>query len=49
MAASIFVNNLFDTEAPSFVYSDPFRLPDAQAITPLRPRTIGLTLRWTPQ
>ncbi|MFT6428143.1 MAG: outer membrane receptor protein involved in Fe transport, partial [Brevundimonas sp.] len=44
--ATVFVDNLFDTEANTFAYSDPFRLPDAQAITPLRPRTIGLTLRW---
>jgi outer membrane receptor protein involved in Fe transport len=47
--ATLFVDNLFDTEANTFAYSDPFRLPDAQAVTPLRPRTIGLTLRWTPQ
>jgi len=38
---------VFDTEANAFAYSDPFRLPDAQDITPLRPRTIGVTLRWT--
>jgi outer membrane receptor protein involved in Fe transport len=44
--ATVFVDNLFDTEANTFAYSDPFRLPDAQAITPLRPRTIGVTLRW---
>lgn len=41
-----FIDNLFDTEANTFAYSDPFRLPDEQAITPLRPRTIGLSLRW---
>jgi iron complex outermembrane receptor protein len=46
--ATLFVDNLFDTEANTFAYSDPFRLPDAQAVTPLRPRTIGMTLRWTP-
>ena len=45
--ARLFVDNLFDTKANTFAYSDPFRLPDAQAITPLRPRTIGLTLTWT--
>ena len=45
-SAMAFVDNLFDTEANTFAYSDPFRLPDAQAITPLRPRTIGITLRW---
>lgn len=46
-SAIAFVDNLFDAEANTFAYSDPFRLPDAQAITPLRPRTIGLSLRWT--
>lgn len=45
-SAVAFIDNLFDTEANTFAYSDPFRLPDAQAITPLRPRTIGLSLRW---
>jgi outer membrane receptor protein involved in Fe transport len=47
--ATLFVENLFDTEANTFAYSDPFRLPDAQAVTPLRPRTLGVTLRWTPR
>ena len=32
--ATLFVDNLFDTEANTFAYSDPFRLPDAQAVTP---------------
>lgn len=45
-SAVAFIDNLFDTEANTFAYSDPFRLPDAQAVTPLRPRTIGLSLRW---
>lgn len=45
-SAVAFIDNLFDTEANTFAYSDPFRLPDAQAITPLRPRTIGFTVRW---
>lgn len=43
--ATVFVENLFDTEVNPFPYSDPFRLPDGQAIAPLRPRTIGLTLK----
>ncbi|WP_159457579.1 TonB-dependent receptor [Brevundimonas sp. SH203] len=47
--ATVFVDNLFDTRANTFAYSDPFRLPDAKAVTPLRPRTIGLTLRWALQ
>jgi hypothetical protein len=38
----------FDTEANTFSFGDPFRLPEALATTPLRPRTIGLTLRWAP-
>jgi len=47
--ATVFVDNLFDTKANTFAYSDPFRLPDAQAVTPLRPRTLGVTLRWALQ
>lgn len=47
--ATVFVDNLFDTDANTFAYSDPFRLPDAQAVTPLRPRTIGVALRWALQ
>ena len=27
--ATVFVDNLFDTDANTFAYSDPFRLPDA--------------------
>lgn len=47
--ATLFVENLFDIEANTFAYSDPFRLPEAQAITPLRPRTFGVSLRWIRQ
>jgi iron complex outermembrane receptor protein len=47
-SATAFVDNPFDTEANTFSFGDPFRLPEALATTPLRPRTIGLTLRWTP-
>jgi iron complex outermembrane receptor protein len=47
-SATAFVDNPFDTEANTFSFGDPFRLPEALATTPLRPRTIGLTLRWAP-
>jgi iron complex outermembrane receptor protein len=47
-SATAFVDNPLDTEANTFSFGDPFRLPEALATTPLRPRTIGLTLRWTP-
>jgi len=47
-SATAFVDNPFDTEANTFSFGDPFRLPEALATTPLRPRTIGLTLRWSP-
>ncbi|CAN5351712.1 TonB-dependent receptor [soil metagenome] len=47
-AATAFVDNPFDTEANTFSFGDPFRLPEALASTPLRPRTFGLTLRWMP-
>ena len=46
--ATAFVDNPADTEANTFSFGDPFRLPEALATTPLRPRTIGLTLTWTP-
>ncbi|WP_306002747.1 hypothetical protein [Brevundimonas sp. C43] len=47
--ATVFVDNLFDTDPNTFAYRDPFRLSDAQAVTPLRPRTIGVTARREPQ
>ena len=47
-SATAFVDNPFDTEANTFSFGDPFRLPEALATTPLRPRTVGLTLRWSP-
>lgn len=40
-----FVDNPFDTKANTFAFGDPFRLPEALATTPLRPRTIGVTLQ----
>ncbi|MGV3580069.1 TonB-dependent receptor domain-containing protein [Brevundimonas sp.] len=46
--ATAFVDNPFDTEANTFAFGDPFRLPEGLAMTPLRPRTIGLTLNWRP-
>ncbi len=47
-SATAFVDNPFDTEANTFSFGDPFRLPEGLASTPLRPRTIGLTLSWSP-
>ena len=46
-SATAFVDNPFDTEANTFAFGDPFRL-EGLAMTPLRPRTIGLTLAWRP-
>lgn len=43
-SASVFIDNPFDTVANTFSFSDPFRLPQALATTPLRPRTIGVSL-----
>jgi iron complex outermembrane receptor protein len=40
-----FVDNPFDAEANTFSFGDPFRLPEALATTPLRPRTIGVELK----
>ena len=47
-SATAFIDNPFDTEANTFSFGDPFRLPEALATTPLRPQTVGLTLRWSP-
>ena len=47
-SATAFVDNPFDTEANTFAFGDPFRLPEGLAMTPLRPRTFGLTLAWRP-
>lgn len=46
--ATAFVDNPLDTEANTFSFGDPFRLPEGLASTPLRPRTVGLTLSWHP-
>ncbi|ADL00481.1 TonB-dependent receptor domain-containing protein [Brevundimonas subvibrioides] len=43
-SATAYVENPFDTEANTFSYGDPFRLPEALASTPLRPITGGVTL-----
>ena len=45
-SAIAFIDNVFDTEANTFAYSDPFRLTNSQAITPLRPITAGMSFRW---
>lgn len=47
-SATAFVDNPLDTEANTFAFGDPFRLPEGLAMTPLRPRTLGLTLNWRP-
>ena len=47
-SATAFIDNPFDTEANTFAFGDPFRLTEGSAMTPLRPRTIGLTLAWRP-
>jgi iron complex outermembrane receptor protein len=47
-ALTAFVDNPFDTVANTFSFGDPFRLPEGQAVTPLRPRTIGFLLNWRP-
>lgn len=44
-AVVAFVDNPLNTTANTFSFGDPFRLPEALATTPLRPRTIGVTLR----
>jgi len=46
-AIMAFVDNPFNTTANTFSFGDPFRLPEALATTPLRPRTVGVTLRFS--
>lgn len=41
-----FIDNPFDVVANTFAFGDPFRLPEALATTPLRPRTVGVALSW---
>lgn len=45
--ATAFISNPFNTDANTFAFGDPFLLPEALTTTPLRPRTIGLTISWT--
>ncbi|RZJ00868.1 MAG: TonB-dependent receptor [Brevundimonas sp.] len=44
-AVVAFVENPLNITANTFSFGDPFRLPEALATTPLRPRTIGVSLR----
>lgn len=46
--ATAFVENPFDTRGNTFSFGDPFRLPEAHATIPLRPRTLGLSFSWRP-
>ncbi len=46
-AIMAFIDNPFNTTANTFSFGDPFRLPEALATTPLRPRTVGVTLRFS--
>ena len=42
-----YIDNLFDSDANSFAFGNPFSLAAVSQITPLRPRTLGLEFRWT--
>tara|TARA_R110002124_G_scaffold218645_2_gene384539 strand:+ start:15579 stop:17987 length:2409 start_codon:yes stop_codon:yes gene_type:complete len=39
-----FIDNPLNSQANTFSFGDPFRLNDGGVVTPLRPRTIGLSL-----
>ncbi|MGV9006839.1 MAG: TonB-dependent receptor [Brevundimonas sp.] len=39
-----FIDNPLNSQANTFSFADPFRLNEGGVVTPLRPRTIGLTL-----
>lgn len=42
--ASIYIDNVTETDATTFSFGNPFRFGDASLVTPLRPRTFGISL-----
>jgi outer membrane receptor protein involved in Fe transport len=44
--ATVFVENVGNAEADSFSFGNPFSLHTIRQVTPLRPRTIGVSLGW---
>lgn len=46
-SVTAFVDNPFDNRANTFSFGDPFRLANTNIVTPLRPRTLGITIRFS--
>lgn len=44
---AVFADNIFDSNANSFAFGNPFSLNDMDQVTPLRPRSYGLRLGWS--
>ncbi len=45
--AAIYVNNVFNEASNTYAFGNPFNLGRVPQVTPLRPRTLGLTASWT--
>jgi iron complex outermembrane receptor protein len=45
--ATLYVNNIFNTASNTYAFGNPFNLGRVPQVTPLRPRTVGVTLSWT--
>ena len=46
--ATLYVNNIFNVESNTYAFGNPFNLGRVPQVTPLRPRTAGLTVSWAP-
>ena len=44
--ATLYVNNVFNEGSNTYAFGNPFNLGRVPQVTPLRPRTVGLTLSW---
>ena len=48
LRATLFVNNIFNVGSNTYAFGNPFNLGRVPQVTPLRPRTVGLTVSWAP-
>ena len=48
LRASLYVNNIFNVGSNTYAFGNPFNLGRVPQVTPLRPRTVGLTVSWAP-
>ncbi len=47
LRVALYVNNVLDQSSNTYAFGNPFSLGHITQVTPLRPRTIGVNLRWT--